>query len=416
MTDCNPRIKKISAEAITPLAPLPEPVGTPSVHLDALRGLAAFSVMISHWRDLFFVDYPDFYSHNLFVKAGFLITGLGHQWVIVFFVLSGYLVGGSVIRAVRDDRWSWNGYLLIRFTRLYVVLLPALLLGGTADWIGTHLPGTDAIYSGHAGLHEFSSDVRPAMTLPTMAANALFLQTISLPGMHGKAIPTFGSNGPLWSLANEFWYYIAFPLIVLALTRRRRAAGSWSVHCLYAGALIAWGFFVGLPILLMGITWLIGVLIVFFPLVPMRSPTAQSLALGVTLLVFAGALFLHKARPTLPVAIVLALCVALVIWMTLDLAHGPLPRLYVRLARWTSQSSYTLYLVHLPLLVLLKAALHLPRATDFSASLWLQAGAVLIATLAYSTLVYFAFERNTVRVRRWIQARLNGRSQGAAAV
>ena len=32
-----------------------------------------------------------------------------------------------------------------------------------------------------------------------------FLQTIY--------IPTFGSNGPMWSLSNEFWYYIVFPLV-----------------------------------------------------------------------------------------------------------------------------------------------------------------------------------------------------------
>jgi hypothetical protein len=39
--------------------------------------------------------------------------------------------------------------------------------------------------------------------------NAFFLQTI--------AGPTFGSNGPLWSLAYEWWYYVLFPLVLAAL-------------------------------------------------------------------------------------------------------------------------------------------------------------------------------------------------------
>ena len=38
--------------------------------------------------------------------------------------------------------------------------------------------------------------------------NVLFVQTI--------LVPQFGSNGPLWSISNEFWYYMIFPLVVLA--------------------------------------------------------------------------------------------------------------------------------------------------------------------------------------------------------
>ena len=39
--------------------------------------------------------------------------------------------------------------------------------------------------------------------------NAFFLQTI--------VGPTFGSNGPLWSLAYEWWYYVLFPLALGAV-------------------------------------------------------------------------------------------------------------------------------------------------------------------------------------------------------
>jgi peptidoglycan/LPS O-acetylase OafA/YrhL len=67
------------------------------------------------------------------IAAAYLITGLGHQWVIVFFVLSGYLVGGSVLRSVAVNHWSWRVYLLNRLTRLYAVLIPALVFGGLLD-------------------------------------------------------------------------------------------------------------------------------------------------------------------------------------------------------------------------------------------------------------------------------------------
>lgn len=36
----------------------------------------------------------------------------------------------------------------------------------------------------------------------------MFLQT--------RFTPVFGSNGPLWSLFNEFWYYVLFPALGLS--------------------------------------------------------------------------------------------------------------------------------------------------------------------------------------------------------
>jgi len=80
------------------------PKGSPSVHLDALRGFAALSVLLNHWRDALFVDYPRLAHHNPLTAVAYLVAGLGHQWVIVFFVLSGYLVGGE--RSAFCERWT----------------------------------------------------------------------------------------------------------------------------------------------------------------------------------------------------------------------------------------------------------------------------------------------------------------------
>jgi hypothetical protein len=53
-------------------------------------------------------------------------AGLGSQSVIVFFVLSGFFVGESVIK--RWNIFSYSDYLLAWFIRLWIVLVPALLL------------------------------------------------------------------------------------------------------------------------------------------------------------------------------------------------------------------------------------------------------------------------------------------------
>ena len=65
------------------------PQGSPSVHLDALRGFAAFSVLLYHCSRAFFVSYHELGHCTPLVAAAYLVTSLGHQRGIVFFVMSG---------------------------------------------------------------------------------------------------------------------------------------------------------------------------------------------------------------------------------------------------------------------------------------------------------------------------------------
>jgi peptidoglycan/LPS O-acetylase OafA/YrhL len=360
---------------------------------------------MNHWRDAFFLDYPQLSHHNFVTAVAYLAAGLGHQWVIVFFVMSGYLVGGSVLRSVRANRWSWGSYLLARLTRLYVVLLPALLLGGILDWTGMHMPGTVAVYSGQSGMHALAVDVYTTLTLPTLAGNSLFLQTIALPGLHGLTVPAFGSNGPLWSLSNEFWYYMAFPLLVLLVAKR----GSLRIRLACGLGLMLWGWFVGSSIALLGIPWLMGVLIADLPPVPSSRSWVRSLAMLAAFVVFAAGLILSKQHEgALVFDLILGVAVTFLIWMTLHCATAPLPSAYVRTAQRAARSSYTLYLVHLPLVVFLKASLHIERAVP-GWHIFMVAGAVLLGALMYAQLVYQLFERNTDRIRNWIKPHVLGR-------
>jgi peptidoglycan/LPS O-acetylase OafA/YrhL len=383
------------------------PGESPSVHLDALRGFAAFCVLLNHFRDALFVDYEALARHNPLTSAAYLVSGLGHQAVIVFFVLSGYLVGGSVLRSVRKGSWSWRDYLLDRFSRLYVVLLPALLLGGALDWLGMHRPGAEAVYSGNSGMHALAINVHSTLTWPILGANSLFLQTVTihLPEFGPYAVPTFGSNGALWSLSYEFWYYLAFPVLVFLFARSQ----SWKMRAIACLGLLAWGWFVGSNIVLLGITWLMGALIAFLPAFPVRRSWTRGLAIAMALALFGAGLVYGKFEASsLSSDFVLGLAVTAMIWVTLDCATAPLPAFYVHAARRVAHTSFTLYLVHLPMLIFLKAALHLPRAYPGWHMVLVGAG-VLAATVLYAQLVYEAFERNTDRVRRWIRPYVMGR-------
>src|SRR5208282_1344582 len=86
-------------------------------------------------------------------------------------------------------------------------------------------------------------------------------------------------------------------------------------------------------------------------------------------------------------------------------------RVYQSIAGFFSRISYTLYLVHLPLAILLCACINNPwhrwntSAKNLAVYLGMNAGIVL-----FSYLFYLAFEANTDKVRRILTRRwINGR-------
>jgi peptidoglycan/LPS O-acetylase OafA/YrhL len=380
---------------------LPE---SPSVHLDALRAFAAFCVVLNHLRDAVFVDYEALARHNPLTSAVYLASSLGRQSVMVFFVLSGYLVGGSVLRSVRSWSWSWKAYLLARLSRLYIVLLPALLLGGALDWLGMRIPGAESVYSGNSGMHALAFNVHRVFTWRMLAANVLFLPTIRLPGMSPYLVLPFGSNGALWSLGYEFSYYMGFPLLVFLLARGQ-SSKTRVLSCL---GLLVWGWLAGIDIVLLGLTWLAGASIYFLPAFPARTRWTRGLAMFLAFALFAAGLVESKLLGSIPSDLVLGLAVTALIWVTLYCATVPLPAFYVRIVRRAAHSSYTLYLVHFPMLIFLKASLHLPRAYPGWHAL-LVAAVVLAVIVLYAQLIYELFEKNTDRVRHWLRPWVMGR-------
>jgi peptidoglycan/LPS O-acetylase OafA/YrhL len=213
------------------------------------RWVAAWLVVAEHARSLVFLDYGELHSPGLLAKGFYFLTGFGHEAVIVFFVISGYLVGGKVWSLYREGRFGWKRYLADRASRLYAVLLVALMLGAALDWSGYLFFNQYGLYN-----HGYEGSIAVLGTAPIermgwrdFLVNAFFLQTI--------AGPTFGSNGPLWSLAYEWWYYILFPAMVALVFRR-------SLVSFIAGGVLSLTLLFLLPadiIWLFGI-WLLGVM------------------------------------------------------------------------------------------------------------------------------------------------------------
>ncbi|WP_373034648.1 acyltransferase family protein [Sulfurimonas sp.] len=179
--------------------------------LNFLRWTAAFFVVSGHLRSFIFLDYQSIDSMNktIFIKFFYFITGFGHQGVIVFFVISGYLVGGKILNEYiynKIDVFFIKKYFVNRFTRIYIVLIPAIVLGYIFDTIG-HTMFDEKIYLNFYHFSAMNYIPIDRLSYVNIIGNIFNLQGIS--------INTLGSNAPLWSLSNEWWYYIIFILFFI---------------------------------------------------------------------------------------------------------------------------------------------------------------------------------------------------------
>lgn len=150
-----------------------------SLYLDLVRFTAAALVLLSHTNRRFLID--DIVP----------LSNMGHEAVIVFFVLSGF-----VIAYVTDGKeGTFIEYWLSRLARLYSVALPALLLTLVLDQAGQTLQ--PAFYT-DTTTHDWA-----ALRFVT---SMFFVNEIWF-----VSIMTY-SNLPYWSLCYEFWYYFLFAI------------------------------------------------------------------------------------------------------------------------------------------------------------------------------------------------------------
>jgi peptidoglycan/LPS O-acetylase OafA/YrhL len=375
-------------------SPIPLTNTSASVSLDLLRGFAALMVCLEHWRNLLFVDYSQIARHSALLAIPYGMTGAGHQAVVIFFVLSGYLISGSILRLVQRGQWSWRLYLTHRLVRLWIVLVPALILGAFLDSAGIHLHLAPALYAGQTGTHMLVN-VADSLNLSTFAGNLFFLQ--------GILVKTFGSNGPLWSLANEFWYYILFPCAFLVVHR----SATTVVRVVSAMTFLAGVWLVGKDILSMFPIWLLGTLLTRVP-----APRAGvALRIIVTTLYCPLFFFLAKTRMLTGVLsdYILGVATFILIWVLLAATSSVSTNRFVKITRLTARFSYTLYLVHVPFLVFFTAVIAGESRWQPNARHLLAGAAELSLAIVYAFAVANLTEFQTDHVRRWVEKRLPGK-------
>lgn len=165
-----------------------------STFLDALRGLAAQLVLIGH-------------IHSTANQGQ--TWGIGDLGVIVFFILSGFLISYSAQIKQARGGYRLPDFLRDRFFRIFVPYLPALLFVLLLDsYVFTH---TNALlYLEHYNLKDFLA------TLLMLQQHPIGLFSDQMLGLEAFKLATFGSARPWWTVSIEWWLYVSFGLILFA--------------------------------------------------------------------------------------------------------------------------------------------------------------------------------------------------------
>ncbi len=361
-----------------------------SILITVLRGLAAVEVAAAHLRAQVFPGLRGMQDPTLWYQALAFFTGFSHHAVVVFFLLSGWLVGGSLLNKLHEPR-AMTSYVVDRVTRLWIVLFPTF---GLSLLIGAYTSAVDPGTVSYAIDNEYSV--------------ASFLGNLF--GLQGIAVLRFGGNFPLCSLSNGTWYYVLFLLLVVLFIGKSKFFRCASI----AGCLLIAMSLAG-PIMLYFLIWLLGI---GFSRIEITASARQRLALLCVAVVVAVYFRLTESDDALDEeSFVQHLVFSLPILLLLSsLQFRADPRsIQMRIAKKIGTAlagfSFTLYVIHVPFLILLRNVYPPLREARLSPHDVADLGTyfiMLTGILVLSYLFHLPFEAQTHRVRSFIKRKIIG--------
>lgn len=364
---------------------------THSLLISLLRGAAAVQVAAAHLRSEFFPGLRELADPPLWYQLLAFLTGFAHQAVVVFFLISGWLVGGSLLDRFGRPQ-ALTLYAIDRVTRLWTVLVPTFLLvlaiGIVSGVLDPRVPDASAT-------NDYS--------VLSFAGNLVGLQSVLL--------DEYGGNYPLWSLANETWYYVLFPLALLCA-----GAAGWRKRLISGLLMAAIAALLPLPMLLYFSLWILGA-----ACSRVRIECGPAFRWAMVLLLAVLSVYVRLAGlnddqtlASFPQDLILSLPLLVL----LSASHQrvdyrkPLLRALRRAGTLLSEFSFTLYVVHIPLLVLLR---HVMQTTLGYAAIPAHSLAhlgayvgILLAMLLCAYGFYLMFEARTGAIRGRVKNLLPG--------
>lgn len=169
--------------------------------LSSLRGFLALVVALCHCAQIFWLPVS-----GLDLIENKIISTIGNMSVVIFFVISGMMISYSALKQQASGRfYAWE-FFKRRFFRIYPPIF-MLLLVLILYYLHRFLIGSEAIALQGNELYI----ARDSFTNPLdNIISVLLMQPSSISQV----------NGVLWSLYLEWWLYMSFMCVFLAITTR----------------------------------------------------------------------------------------------------------------------------------------------------------------------------------------------------
>ena len=378
------------------------------VFFEFARGISAQAVVLGHALNIFLP--------GIFMVPGKRVFYMQSFAVVIFFVLSGFLITSAVLKKRSHAGFTFGHYLLDRVARVVYPLLPAIALIVALDFLVFHGSTRLPFINIHLNLQTIVGNF-------TLLFNHPVLQEIAARTSTGWInVKPVGTGAPLWSIVAEWWIYVAFGILVLIVLQGKRMGFLRVALLLFA---------IAVPLGYMGhgsyesLAWIIGMLYAI------AGPTMRRLPVSAHLWLFGlatGAFFtgLHYTGQNLHSGItVVAAAVAFCHLFfavegraarthdagdtsdrgSLRLVAG---NWFVSGSVFLSSFSYSLYLVHFSFMTYIWYFLH----STLSAWQLIPLSLIICNVVAY--IYYLLVERHFHKVGKWLKRHLLPPSKGAA--
>lgn len=326
-------------------------------NLAGVRGLAAAVVLLAHVVQLHFLRFV-----GLGTPLHHISSVASEYAVVVFFILSGYLIAHTLEENVkRNRRLRLDVFVAARIARLYPPLLFAICIS-LVVFSGMEVFGLP----GRENPMVFAGDLYSAREFIYLSPSEIGWALLMVRGM-------LEINGPLWSLYIEAKMYVLYA-IVIAILAGHRTLFQNSILGIAFGIVAATGFKYSPEFLMYAAVWLVGALAYYFEngLDKWRGRFLTCLSLIATLVFIDGWIAWLGGERVWSTArdVFVALGIA---WLLFKYSGR------MSVGGKLGNFSYSLYVTHFPILLLFQSILVSVGAPSLAAAILTSVVSILIA-------------------------------------
>lgn len=192
-----------------------------SICLDLIRAVASQAVVIGHGIGFFgilkFLHEPNFpWMQNIAV--------------VVFFILSGFVITYSTIVKSKNSEYSFFDFFADRASRIFSAYLVAIVFVVAIDSFSVLINYSDYYY-------------KSAFNFQTLITNIFMLQDFPLHeflGVKGLHETSFGSARVFWTISIEWWIYMFFGVLFFCIVKNESLSLSKLVLLVLSAVVVSW--------------------------------------------------------------------------------------------------------------------------------------------------------------------------------